>query len=141
MEVWTSRRAGCFLQKQRVLVVDDYIDAADGLCAYLAAHGLDTRVAYDGSEALEIAAGWHPDSVILDIAMPGLSGMAVATTLRATPATRETILVAYTSQPPEMDYHRIRESGFDAICSKPAHPEWLIRLLERLTNADEPSPD
>nr|WKF60776.1 Alkaline phosphatase synthesis transcriptional regulatory protein PhoP [Paraburkholderia busanensis] len=130
-EVWTGRRAGHALPEQRVLVVDDYIDTADALCTSLLVHGFDARAAYGGCEALQIAAAWRPHTIVLDVAMPDLSGLAVATAVRQIPALADCLLVAYTAQA-ETDYEVIRESGFDALCAKPASPKWLVRLLEAL---------
>nr|WKF60788.1 Response regulator MprA [Paraburkholderia busanensis] len=130
-EVWTRRRAVCKLSEQRVLVVDDYIDTADALCTSLLVHGFDARAAYSGCEALQIATAWRPHTIILDIAMPDLSGLAVATAVRQMPSLSDCLLVAYTAQG-RSDYKAIRDSGFDAVCAKPASPKWLVRLLESL---------
>src|ERR1700757_3697722 len=73
--VWTVARFAAHSMPPRMLLVDDYIDSADALAAFLANSGFDTRVAYNGYDALKIANEWHPDSVVLDIAMPGVSGL------------------------------------------------------------------
>ena len=63
------RRAGCL----RVLVVDDNVDAADSLAALLRLAGHEIRVAHDGPGALEAAAAFRPEVVVLDIGLPGLA--------------------------------------------------------------------
>ncbi|MFM0554698.1 response regulator [Paraburkholderia sediminicola] len=131
-EIWTDRRSSRPPHRQRVLVVDDYVDGADAVCAYLCAVDIDARVAYGGCDALRIAAAWRPHSIVLDIAMPDLSGLSVATTLRAMSGLGQTVLIAYTAQA-ERDYERIRASGFDGICCKPADPPHPVRLLEQLS--------
>jgi CheY-like chemotaxis protein len=131
-EVWTDRRNSRAPQQQRVLVVDDYMVAADAVCVYLRSAGIDARAAYGGFDALQVAAAWRPHSIFLDIAMPDLSGLSVATKLRTISDLEQTVLVAYTAQA-EHDYEGIRASGFDAICSKPADPPHLVRLLEKFS--------
>ena len=59
---------------QRILVVDDHVDAAHSLAALLRLSGNDTRIAYDGLEALRLAEDFLPDAVILDIGLPKLNG-------------------------------------------------------------------
>ncbi|TVR02948.1 MAG: DNA-binding response regulator [Spirochaetaceae bacterium] len=61
----------------RVLVVDDEADIVDVLCFALESAGYETRATGRGDDALAISAEWHPDLVILDIGLPGLSGLEV----------------------------------------------------------------
>ena len=58
----------------RVLCVDDNRDAADTLGVLLELVGFEARVCYDGSSALAVADLMRPDTVILDLTMPRLSG-------------------------------------------------------------------
>ena len=118
-QVWTAARFIAHALPPRVLVVDDFIDSADALAAFLANTGFETRVAYNGCDALKIANEWRPDSIVLDIAMPGVSGLAVARTLRESPATADVPLLAYTACETSDDYAELRESGFDGVCEKP----------------------
>ncbi len=61
----------------RVLVVDDEADIVDVLCFALESAGYETRSTGRGDEALAISREWPPDLVILDIGLPGLSGLEV----------------------------------------------------------------
>lgn len=67
----------------RVLIADDNRDAAESLAALFDLSGHQVRTAFDGEQAIEIAAWWLPDVAILDIYMPKLDGRAVAAALRA----------------------------------------------------------
>src|SRR5581483_9002347 len=73
------------LPRRRILIVDDNVDAAQALDGLLAAMGQETAVVHDGVAALETAARFHPDLVLLDIGMPQLDGYEVAHRLRAMP--------------------------------------------------------
>lgn len=131
-QVWTAARFIAHALPPRVLVVDDFIDSADALAAFLANTGFDTRVAYNGCDALKIANEWRPDSIVLDIAMPGVSGLAVARTLRESPATAQVPLLAYTACETGDNYAELRASGFDGVCEKPIDPLLVVEILTTL---------
>ena len=65
----------------RVLVVDDNVDSAESLNVLLKLAGNETRAAYDGLEALEAAAQFRPNVILLDIGLPELNGYEVARTI------------------------------------------------------------
>ncbi|TVR07317.1 MAG: DNA-binding response regulator [Spirochaetaceae bacterium] len=67
----------------RVLVVDDEADIVDVLCFALESAGYQTRATGRGDEALVISREWNPDLVVLDIGLPGLSGLEVCPRLTA----------------------------------------------------------
>ncbi len=71
-------------EQVRVLVVDDYAPNADMARDVLQAD-FGIRVAYGGAEALEVAAEWRPDVVVLDISMPEVDGYEVCERLKADP--------------------------------------------------------
>jgi CheY-like chemotaxis protein len=130
--VWTAARFIAQSVPPRVLIVDDYVDCADALAAFLATTGFETRVAAVVGDALTIANEWHPDSVVLDIAMPGVSGLAVARSLRESPATASVPLLAYTAYEPADNYAQLRDGGFDGVCAKPVDPLMVVEILTSL---------
>lgn len=79
---------------RRVLVADDYRDAADALRLLLEARGFACRVVDDPFAVCDVARDWQPFAVVLDIAMPGLSGLQIAQRLRDDPRTADMLLVA-----------------------------------------------
>jgi PAS domain S-box-containing protein len=113
----------------RVLVVDDNVDAADGLALLLDLQGHQTRVAYDGATALEAAAEFRPDIAILDIGMPMMDGYELARRLRKAPETEKTVLVAMTGWGQEEDVRKATEAGFHHHLVKPSEPAVLEELL------------
>jgi PleD family two-component response regulator len=72
-------RAGRLL---RVLVADDNRDAADSMSLLVKMWGHEVRQTYDGAAALEIAAAYRPDVLLLDISMPNMDGCQLAKRLR-----------------------------------------------------------
>ncbi len=131
-QVWTATRVAAQSMPPRILIVDDYIDSADALAAFLDNAGFETRVAYNGCDALKIANEWRPDGLVLDIAMPGLSGLAVARTLRETASTARVPLLAYTAYEADDDYEALRAGGFDGVCAKPTDPLMVVNILTTL---------
>jgi PAS domain S-box-containing protein len=117
----------------RVLVVDDNIDAADSLALFLKIAGYQTRVAYDGRTAVEMAEILEPAVVLLDLGLPYLNGHEVARRLRALPWGRSARLIALTGWGQEEDVLRSRESGFDEHLTKPVDPDVLIQHIMLLT--------
>ena len=69
--------------KARVLVVEDDPDIGDVVRRSLRREGYDVRLASDGSEALDEAAVFEPDAVVLDLGLPKLDGIEVSRRLRA----------------------------------------------------------
>jgi putative two-component system response regulator len=105
----------------RVLIVEDDPGIRTLLQQVLRAEGCVVTVAADGEEGLARAAEWRPDLVLLDIEMPGLSGIDVCRRLKADPVTRLTPVLMMTGQ--YETYSRIGawETGADEYLTKPFH--------------------
>jgi PAS domain S-box-containing protein len=114
---------------RRVLIVDDNADAAATLELLLQSLGHETRVAADGTAALEAAGSFQPDLVLLDIGLPGIDGYEVARRLRA--QGRPLRIVAVTGWGSEADRRRSQEAGFDMHLVKPLDPDELSRALQK----------
>jgi len=114
----------------RVLIVDDNLDAAEGLAMCLELEGHRARTAADGESALALAAEFHPQAAILDIGLPGMSGYDLARCLRAQAnADPPPLLVAVTGWGTEEDRRRAQEAGFDLHLVKLIDPDKLNRLI------------
>jgi two-component system CheB/CheR fusion protein len=110
--------------------VDDNVDAAKSLARLLnRLYGQDVRVTHDGPGALEMAAQFHPDVILLDIGLPGMDGYEVTRRLRSDPSLATVRIVALTGWGQETDRRRSREVGFDLHLVKPVDPDVLRRLL------------
>jgi signal transduction histidine kinase/CheY-like chemotaxis protein len=114
--------------QRRVLVVDDHVDAADTLAELVRIFGHDVRVARDGPTALALADAYHPDVVLCDLGMPGMSGYEVARSIRRS-ARGPVRLVAVSGYAQPGDVHRAADAGFDAHVPKPPDPERIRALL------------
>ena len=118
----------------RILVVDDNVDAANTLSELLKMAGYQTRVAYDGRTAIEMAELFEPAVVLLDIGLPYLSGHAVAEHVRSLPWGLKARLIALTGWGQEDDRRRSLKSGFDEHLTKPVDPEFLLQRIIHLTH-------
>jgi signal transduction histidine kinase len=114
--------------RRRVLVVDDNVDAAQTLAAYLRLDGHRVESALDGEAALRVAELLHPDVAFIDLNMPRMDGAEVARRLRLTPWGRNARLIALTGMGQQSDIARTREAGFDEHITKPADLQRVSRL-------------
>ena len=123
--------------KARVLVVDDDRDTALYLSILLEDHGYEVRTAEDNAAALAALEDFAADKVIMDVMMPGASGLALLVTLRSDPRWAELSVIVVTGNDSVLeDYGRsylaVHEEmrGPDAVLGKPVDPEALLRLVE-----------
>jgi PAS domain S-box-containing protein len=114
-----------------ILVVDDNRDAAESLAMLLQLWGHEVHVVYDGQEAVEAAAAFRPDVVLLDIGLPRMSGYEVARRIRDERADG-VILIALTGWGQEEDRRRSQEAGFDHHLTKPVELPALQAVLSRM---------
>jgi CheY-like chemotaxis protein len=112
--------------------VDDNEDAAESLSQLVRLWGYQCRVAHDGVAGLDAAWEYRPHCLFLDIAMPGMDGLALARQLRQQPAFRAAKLIALTAFSNEQYRRHIYEAGFDYHLIKPADPALIESLLARL---------
>jgi two-component system OmpR family response regulator len=78
------------------------------------------------------AKAWIPDCIVLDVAMPGLSGIGVAAALRRIEATGKIPLLAFTAFDTADYIREMKEVGFDAVCRKPAELNQLEGMIFKL---------
>jgi two-component system CheB/CheR fusion protein len=126
-------------QRQRVLIIEDNLDACEMLKVALDLTGHQVRIAHDGARGLELAAEFDPDVVICDIGLPGMDGYQVARAFRAQPALRDVFLVALSGYAQPEDLQRARDAGFDRHLAKPTSVESLERVLSDPRRAPPPA--
>lgn len=119
-----------------ILIVDDYPDALEIWGLYLRSYGYEVLTAEDGISAVSLAHDHHPDLIVLDLELPGITGFEAAMRLREAEDTCAIPLIAATgySHPAQLD--RARECGFDSIVVKPCEPSALAAEIDRLLAAD-----
>ncbi|RYY60069.1 MAG: response regulator [Comamonadaceae bacterium] len=118
-----------------MLVVEDNADGREMLVALLEALGYEVASAEDGPQALERAAAFLPQVVLLDLGLPHMDGVEVCRRLRAEPALAGTFILALTGWGAERDRARTAAAGFDAHLTKPMEPKALQDALAHYTAA------
>jgi two-component system response regulator ResD len=133
----------------RILVVEDDYTVAEVVMDYLRHAGLESRHVPDGQAALDIAATWQPDLVVLDLMLPGVSGLEVCRRLRAQERTQALPVIKLTALGEESDRVRGLESGADDYVTKPFSPRELSLRVQAVlrraraaqtVGADTPGP-
>lgn len=113
----------------RILIADDNADSAESMGMLLRLMGNDVRIASDGLDAVEQAAEFQPDIVLMDIGMPRLDGYEAARRIRNQGWSRDTLMVAVTGWGPSDDSEEATAAGFDRHFTKPLDPAELRRLV------------
>lgn len=118
--------------RPKILIADDE-DALRFLAhETLESEPADILEATDGEEALALARSEHPSLILLDVAMPGLTGFEVCEKLKADPATRDIIIVMLTAHGQGKDRERAENSGADHFMTKPFSPLQLLKLVAQI---------
>jgi two-component system, OmpR family, phosphate regulon response regulator PhoB len=119
-----------------VLVVDDEPDIVALVTYQLAKSGYRVTTASSGTEALLIARHDHPSLIVLDLMLPGMSGLEVLEQLRGDPSTRGIAVLMLTARKEEADRIRGLSAGADDYLTKPFSPQELVlrvaAILRRL---------
>ena len=104
----------------KVLIVDDNRDGADALGLLVEALGNQVHVTYGGAQALDVAAAFRPDLILVDLVMPDMDGFDLVTRFRKIPDFAHTKVVAITGQKDDEYKALASKVGCDDIVVKPA---------------------
>ncbi len=115
-----------------VLVVDDNRKTADALVQMLKVLGLEARSAYGASPAMTLLTHILPDLVLLDINMPGLSGLEVLAYLRREPRLHRVPVLVITADDQPEARQQVLQAGAQGFLVKPITLDTLEKELRRL---------
>jgi two-component system, OmpR family, response regulator MprA len=119
----------------RVLVVEDDVDIADVLRRSLRNEGYEVRTSADGVEALDVAAGFVPDLVVLDLGLPGMDGVEVCRRLRSD---GDVPILMLTARAETEDRVTGLDSGADDYLVKPFERQELLARIRALLRRRPP---
>ena len=130
---------------ERVLVVDDEPDIVALVAYHLAKSGYSVSTAASGPEGLAAARRDKPSLIVLDLMLPGRSGLEVMEELRADPATARTAVLMLTARREESDRIKGLTMGADDYLTKPFSPQELVlrvaAILRRVRVGQDDSED
>src|SRR6266478_6196706 len=118
--------------RQRILVVEDEPDIRELLRFNLTQEGFTVGEAPDGATALESVAKERPELVVLDIMLPGMSGLEICRALRAVARTSDLPIIFLTARISEVDRVLGLEMGADDYVVKPFSPRELVARIRAL---------
>lgn len=122
---------------QRVLIVDDEPQLQKTIRAYLEREGYVVESATDGHAALDAAAAFRPDLVILDVMLPGLGGFTVLESLRRQ---SDVYVLMLTARADEIDKIMGLTLGADDYMTKPFSPRELVARVRAILRRERSAP-
>ena len=132
----SAASTGYAARRPLVLIVDDSADNRDMAAMLLETSGFDTITAANGLDGVMVAHCTRPALVIMDVAMPVLDGVQATRLLKASRATHDIVVVAYTAKmhvEPAPD-----ERLFADVLQKPASPQAIVAMVQRFALPGEP---
>ena len=112
-----------------VLIVEDNELNMKLFVDVLESQGYATLQTGEGLEALELARAWRPDLILMDIQLPGISGLEVTRWIKEEPELASIPIVAVTAFAMRGDEDRIREAGCEAYIAKPISLTGFLKTI------------
>ena len=129
------------INKKKVLVADDDRSVTELIKSSLESKGYDVVITFDGKEALEIAKIYKPDLAILDVLMPEMDGMRVASYLKLDTDTRDIPIIILTGFVDKENEAQVQGSMRSAkFMAKPFNIKDLIVMVENTIKKKEENP-
>ena len=119
---------------KKALIVEDDVNIAELLKIYLQKDGFETENAYDGKKAVELAAAFQPDIILLDIMLPVMDGWAVCAKIRET---SKVPIIMLTAKSEVFDRIQGLEMGADDYIVKPFEMKELIARINAVLRRTE----
>ena len=115
--------------KRRIIVADDEETIATTLALILNQAGFDARAAFSGKQVIELLDSFQPEMLIIDVVMPGMTGIEVAIVVRS--RCRDCKILLFSGQAATTDLlEEAKTQGHDfEIVAKPIHPSDLLAKL------------
>jgi len=123
---------------KKVLIVEDNDLNMKLFNDLLRANGYLTVQTRDGTEALSLCRTARPDLVLMDIQLPGISGLEITRMIKEDPSLRSIPIIAVTAFAMKGDEDKIRKGGCEAYVAKPIRIEEFIGVVRRLLGDEEP---
>lgn len=113
-----------------ILVADDEMDNLNVIVEYMELQGMTVYTANNGKQVLELLNAIRPDCILLDIAMPGMSGWEVLTQIRMDPEVGDVPVIALTAHVMNTSKADVISYGFDGYIAKPFDLAKVMREVQ-----------
>jgi DNA-binding response OmpR family regulator len=122
---------------KRLIVCDDEPHIVEGLAFLLRKPDREILIARNGQDVLDLIAAEIPDLLIIDVMLPGLSGLDVVARLRSEEATRNVPIIILTAKGQAQDAAMAQEVWAATVVAKPFSPQNLRSLVQ--SHLEEPA--
>ncbi len=120
------------MEKIKILIVDDDPEIASSIKGMLNEAGYETRSVSDGEEGLRELKKFRPAVVLLDLMLPGSSGVKIAQVIKSLDEFKDTPLIAVSLKKDAVDKHVAAKSGIADYLEKPVDKEMLLAHLKEI---------
>ena len=117
---------------KKILVVDDEVIIADTIAKIFAIHGYSSRAVYSAEAAIDLLAEWEPNLAVIDIKLPGMSGIDLAVRMKAEFPNCKLNLITGFINPTELLENVSQEGHTFDVFKKPIRPEELLLMAANL---------
>lgn len=120
---------------KKVLVADDQPDSRrllQDILTRFSTFGVETLVARDGNEAIQIAEKELPDLLLLDIMMPGMNGFEVCKKVKSNPQLAKTYIIMVSAKIQQEDRKEAAMAGADEYLTKPYDVNAIIERVQKV---------
>jgi DNA-binding response OmpR family regulator len=124
-----KRSSSTAVKVHRILICEDNLDQLHSLALILKEMGHSVDFAINGYVAYDAIRRFRPDTIILDLGLPGVTGFEVAQQIRMDPELQGVRLFAFTAYDDEKYKKRAEECGFDGYYVKPVDPKVIYELF------------
>ena len=119
-------------RKKKILVVDDdpdFLEIAKKILEKIP--DAEVRTTSSGFDAGILVAEWNPDIILLDFIIPDLDGFEVTKKLKSNPKLKKIPIIAVTSISDPEKLEEVKNSGVDAVITKPIQPENFLKRVDK----------
>jgi CheY-like chemotaxis protein len=117
---------------RKILIVDDEAAVADSLRLIFSNRGYEVRAVYSAEQAIEVLAEWQPDLAIVDVMLPRMNGIQLASILKSNyPECRILLISGHPGTADLLNDAQQRGNTFE-ILAKPLHPTFILDMVSGL---------
>jgi CheY-like chemotaxis protein len=115
----------------KILIVEDEPRARECLSIYLQLNGFETLVSSSGEEAISLTLRDYPDVILMDLGLPGMSGIEAARVIKQNNEISKIPIIALSGRSPDVWERPALNAGMSVYLAKPASPRDVVKAIQR----------